>query len=143
MTYEEFIKFLNGEFERLEKVEHVSDLLNNGQYDKLKAVISKIDYSHFYKFMQNTNIGIPVSEILEEYGLVSAIYFSGNKKYDDNEITGFYEDYVKMLYNYGEVGKCIGAALMGGETINGFDSIKELIEIGKKYLEEDGDMELQ
>lgn len=137
MAYAEFIKFLNGEFERLEKVEHVSDLLNNGQYDKLNAVISKIDYSHFYKFMESTKIGILVNDILKEYGLTSAIYFSGNKKYDDNEITEFYEEYAEMLYSYGEVGKCIGTALMRGETINGFDSIKELIEVGKKYLKED------
>lgn len=133
----EFLEFLNKELEKLEKEEHVSDLLNNGRYDELDVVISEIDYEQFYKYMESEEENMEVSEIPVEYGLVHAIYLSGNENYGDDEVMEDYKEYAYFLYNYGDAGACIGSALLHGDYICKYDSIRDLVEAGKKYLEKD------
>ncbi len=132
----EFLEFLVKEWKRLEDEEHVSDLFNNGRDDEVNAIIEGIDYSEFYKYMEAEE-GVEVSEIPEEYILTSAIYFSGNERYPDNDILDDYEEYADKLCGCGEKAKRIGKALFSGEVINGFDSIEELVEAGEGYLNEE------
>lgn len=132
----EFLEFLVKEWKRLEDEEHVSDLFNNGRDDEVNAIIEGIDYSEFYKYMK-AGEGVEVSEIPEEYILTSAIYFSGNERYPDNDILDDYEEYADKLCGCGEKAKRIGKALLSGEVINGFDSIEELVQAGEEYLDEE------
>lgn len=132
----EFLEFLLKEWKRLEEVEHVSDLFNNDRYNEVDAIIAEIDYSDFYEYMR-TGERLTVSEIPAEYILTSAIYFSGNKAYSDDDIMEAYQEYANAIYGYGKKGEYIGVALASGEIINGYDSIKELVEAGKEYLKDD------
>lgn len=138
----EFLELLLKEWKRMEEVGHASDLINNGQYSELDAIVNGIDYSQFYEYMESSKKKMQVSEIPAEYILVSAIYFSGNEEYADNDIMEDYQEYAGILYHYGEAGKKMGCALLNGEIINGFSSIQELIQVGEEYLnKEESDYE--
>lgn len=132
----EFLEFLVEEWKKLEEVEHVSDLFYNDRYDEVDAIIKEIDYSQFYQYME-AGKKVAVSKIPAEYMITSAIYFSGNESYADNEILDDYAEYADKLYSYGTKGACIGKVLLEDDVINEFHSIKELVETGEKYLNEE------
>lgn len=139
MTKNEFLEVLVKELERLEKVEHVSDLANNGRYEEVDAVVAEIDYSALEVYMDEVNGEGDLSaktDIPEAYVLTFAIYLSGSP-YDEMDVLESWEDLQTALTDCGDVGNAI-ADTMTSECLNNFETFEELV-LGEEAEEDEDD----
>lgn len=138
MARSEFLEVLVKELERLEQVEHISDLANNGRYAEVDAVVAEIDYSALEEYMDEVDgdgdlfaeTGIP-----ESYVLTFAIYLFGSD-YNEYDVLEDWEDLQTALRDCGDVGNAIAAG-MEDYYINHFDTFEELVQAGEEYLKEE------
>lgn len=131
MTKSEFLKVLVKELERLEQVEHVSDLANNGRYAEVDAVVAEIKYSALEKYMDEVDGEGDLSaktDIPESYVLTFAIYLFGSP-YDDGDVLESWEDLQVALRDCGGVGNAI-AETMISDYLNDFETFEELVNYG-------------
>ena len=139
MTKKEFLEVLVKELERLEKVEHVSDLANNGRYAEVDAVVAEIDYSALEEYMDEVDGEGDLSaktDIPEAYVLTFAIYLSGSP-YDECDVLESWKDLQTALRSCGDVGNAI-AEKMISECVNDFDTLEELV-LGEEADEDEED----
>lgn len=151
MTKEQFLEILVKELERLENVEHVSDLANNGRCAEVDAVVAEIEYSALEEYMDEVDDKGDLSvktDIPEPYVLTFVIYLSGSE-YDEVEVMKDWGELQEALYGCGDVGNVI-ANKLEYNYINAFGTFEELVFIeavdenedeGKEDSDEDGDAE--
>lgn len=127
MSKAEFLEVLGKELERLETVEHVSDLANHGRCQEVDAIVSEIDYTALNDYMEsNHKLGnLEISEIPEERYLAFAIYLSGSQ-YDECDVMECWADLQSVLRGCGEAGDAI-ADTMQSDCVNAFDTFDELL----------------
>lgn len=137
MTKKEFLEVLVKELERLEKVEHVSDLANNGRYAEVDAVVARIDYSVLEEYMDEVDGDGDLSakiDIPEPYVLTFAIYLSGSD-YNEVDVLESWKDLKEALRDCGDVGNAI-ATTISCDNINSFDTFEELV-LGEEAEEDE------
>ncbi|MBO5478866.1 MAG: hypothetical protein J6A04_04055 [Clostridia bacterium] len=126
MEKQKFLELLVEELKRLEEVEHVSDLAENGRYEEVDAVVAEIDYSALNEYMENEeHEQLDISDIPEQYVLTFAIYLSGSE-YAETDIMEEWEDLTDALEKCGTAGEDL-AETLSNYYINGFDTFAELI----------------
>lgn len=126
MSEQEFLEILEKELERLEEVEHVSDLANNGRYEEVDAIVAGIDYSALNEYMEDCDCnGIKKSEIPGGRYLAFVIYLSGSD-YNECEVMEYWGDLQEALYDCGEAGEAI-ASTMNHNYVNAFNTFEELL----------------
>lgn len=127
MTKTEFLEVLAKELDRLETVEHVSDLANNGWYDEVDVVIAEIDYTAINEYMDSVDYDgdLKVSEIPGERYLAFVIYLRGSG-YDECDVMESWQDLQKVLRDCGEAGEAI-AATMEYDCVDAYDTFAEFV----------------
>lgn len=127
MSKTEFLEVLGKELERLETVEHVSDLANNGRYAEVDAIVAEIDYTALEEYMYELDYiaGMEVSEIPEDRYLAFVIYAFGSE-YNECEIMKYWPDLQDAVRGCGKVGECI-ANTLNDYTLNSFVRFEELV----------------
>lgn len=135
MSKEKFLEILEKELERLEEVEHVSDLANNWRTKEVDAIVAGIDYSALNDYMEECDCegDLEVSEIPGGRYLVFITYLSGSK-YDEEDVMENWEELQEVLYECGEAGAAI-ANTMNYDYVNAFNTYEELL--NGEYADED------
>ena len=117
MNKEKFLKLLVDQLKRLEEVEHISELAENGQYEKVDAIIAETDYTSLQQYYESANFkSVDITEIPKEYVLTFAIYLSGSK-YDEMDIVSTWEEFQASIEYHGNIGLRI-AEHMDNNPIN-------------------------
>lgn len=143
MTKSEFLENLAKELERLEEVEHVSDLANNGHYEEVDAIVAEIDYLAWEKYMDSLNghhANLEISEIPGKRYLAFVIYLFGSK-YDECYVMRNWRHLKEAVRGCGKAGAAI-ATTMEDHYIYTFNTFKGLVEgreADEKSDEETGD----
>ena len=127
MLKEKFLEILEKELKRLEEVEHVSDLANNGRYTEVDAIVAEIDYSALDEYMEECNGegDLEVSEIPDGRYLAFAIYLSGSD-YEEWDVMAYRDEFQEVLLDCGKAGKEIFSTL-SCDSINAFDTFEKLL----------------
>lgn len=140
MSKTEFLEVLGKELERLETVEHVSDLVNNGRYDEVEDILRHINYTPLEEYLDECDDDgdLKISEIPEGRYLTFIIYMygSGCDPIVIMEIES-YSDLTKVLYDCGEAAAAI-ASVMNICCIEGF-TLKELCEGSVNIMDKGSD----
>lgn len=137
MSKEEFLEILEKELERLEEVEHVSDLANNWRCSEVDAIVAEIDYSALNEYMEQCDGDgdLEVSEIPGAKYLAFAIYLSGSD-YDECDVMAYWQDLQNVLLDCGEAGSKISST-MSCDCINAFDTFEKLLNCEYDQNDED------
>lgn len=137
MSKKEFLEILAKELKRLEEVEHVSDLANNGRYAEVDAIVVDIDYSALNEYMEQCDGDgdLEVSEIPGAKYLAFAIYLSGSD-YDECDVMAYWQDLQNVLLDCGEAGSKIYST-MSCDCINAFDTFEKLLNCEYDQNDED------
>lgn len=139
MSKEKFLEILEKELERLEEVEHVSDLANNWRCSEVDAIVAEIDYSALEEYMEECDgVGdLEVSEIPGGRYLTFVIYLSGSD-YDECDVMENWEDLQYALRDCGEAGNAIADTLIY-DAVNAFDTFEDLLNGGEEDDDADED----
>lgn len=127
MKKREFIKLLEEELKRLEEVEHISDLANNGRYKEVDVVLGEIDYSILEEYMDSEEFEpLEMSDISKQYVVTFAIYLSGSN-YDECDVMDEdWSDLCDALEETNDVGKAIAEYVISN-CINTCGTFAELM----------------
>lgn len=137
MSKTEFLEVLGKELERLETVEHVSDLANNGRYAEVDAIVAEIDYTALEEYMDSEDMEeLTVSEIPEGRYLAFAIYVYGSGEYSECDIMDSWKDFQEAVRGCGKAGESIATTLTY-YTLNSFDTFEQLVSEGWKAEDEE------
>ena len=125
MKKKQFIKCLVTQLERLEIVEHISELANHGCYDEVDKVVADIDYTIVDQYTESDKFKKwNISDIPDQYVLTYAIWLYGCREHDEDELMNDWENWTKVLENYGDAGKAISKCEY---LINSYESFANLI----------------
>lgn len=135
MHKEEVIQKLMPVLERMEKVEHVTDLANNRRYAEVDGVLAELDYEHINGLLENIMEGhseeLEVYDIPEAYRLTFPILLS-KSVYDECDMFHHYDEFIEDLEKRGKAGNLITKVLLN-KCINSFDSFQLLMEAAENY----------
>lgn len=130
MKKQEFLNILLPELERLENVEHVSDLANAGRYEEVDVIIGEIDYSSLNEYIEGEYEYLDIFDIPEQHVLTFAIYLSGSE-YDEMCIMDNWEDLRDVLLECGNAGRALAASMSRDHYLNDFYTFAELVSAGE------------
>ena len=128
MTKKNFLKHLISELKRLERIEHLADLVIHERYDEAQAVIDEIDYSILNKYFDNNEKDhwLKVSDIPKKYHVIFAFYICGSKQYSELDLMESWEELQVALIKQGNEGAII-AKKMDHNCLNFFQTIADLM----------------
>ena len=128
MTKKEFLDVLIPELRRLEEVEHLTELAEEGRYDEVGAIVGGIDYSQMDKYMDCVDEGdeeaIDITEIPSEYMRAYLLYLWGSE-YDETEVMKCWKELQYVLATFGSMWK-VSAEKMNHQCLTDFFSLEEL-----------------